>query len=30
MEIKKSLVGIWKLFSYEVEVQETGEFFYPL
>lgn len=30
MESKQSLVGIWKLFSYEVEVQETGEFFYPL
>jgi len=30
MEGKQALVGIWKLFSYEVEVQETGEFFYPL
>lgn len=30
MESKKSLVGIWKLFSYEVEVKESGEFFYPL
>ena len=30
MESKKSLVGIWKLFSYEVEIKETGELFYPL
>ena len=30
MESNQSLIGIWKLFSYEVEVQETGEVFYPL
>ena len=30
MENQQALIGIWKLFSYEVEVQETGEFFYPL
>jgi hypothetical protein len=30
MESNQALIGIWKLFSYEVEVQETGEFFYPL
>ena len=30
MESKQALIGIWKLFSYEVEVKESGEFFYPL
>ena len=30
MENKQPLVGIWKLFSYEVEIKESGEFFYPL
>jgi Lipocalin-like domain len=30
MENKQLLVGIWKLFSYEVEIKESGEFFYPL
>jgi hypothetical protein len=30
MEEQNALVGIWRLFSYEVEVKETGEFFYPL
>ena len=30
MQNEKSLIGIWKLISYEVEIKETGEFFYPL
>ncbi|MBU3629273.1 MULTISPECIES: lipocalin-like domain-containing protein [unclassified Polynucleobacter] len=30
MKSNQALIGIWKLFSYEVEIQETGEFFYPL
>lgn len=30
MENQQALIGIWKLFSYEVEVKDTGELFYPL
>ena len=30
MENQQALIGIWKLFAYEVEVKDTGELFYPL
>ena len=30
MQNERALIGIWKLISYEVEVQKTGEIFYSM